>query len=136
MDRVDIYRHIPKHTLSELFRYGVVGIFHNVIIYVMYLLLTWQGLEPKLAMTLLYILAVLLSFYLNRKWTFEHEGMATSSLIRYIVAYASVYLLNLISLLIFVDSLGYPHQVIMALLVIVGAAILFIIQKYWVFSSN
>jgi len=136
MGEIDIQWLKSQHTLSELFRYGVIGVSHNVLIYIMYLLATWQGIDPKYAMTVLYIFAVLLSFYLNRRWTFEYEGMAWSSLVRYLVTYALVYLLNLFTLLVFVDSLGYPHQAVMALLVLVGAGILFLAQKYWVFNSR
>lgn len=63
-----------KRTLSQLVRYGVIGLASNAIGYVLYLLLTSLGMEPKMAMSLLYGIGVLQTFLFNKRWTFGHQG--------------------------------------------------------------
>ena len=59
---------------SQFFRYAIVGLISNVILYLAYLLLTGLGLGHKTAMTLLYAVGILQSFLLNRQWTLGLHG--------------------------------------------------------------
>ena len=84
-------------------------------------------------MTVLYLVGTSISFIGNRKWVFSHQGNAFSATIRYIAAYASGYLLNYSALFVFVDLLGYPHAYIQAVSIVMVAAYLFVILKFFVF---
>ncbi len=53
--------------MRQLIRYGLVGIGSNLTIYGVYLLITQHGIEPKIAMTITYILGVTIGFIGNRK---------------------------------------------------------------------
>lgn len=90
----------------------------------------------KLAMSLLYIMGVLQTFFFNRKWSFEHQGVARHALARYVAAYVFGYLLNLVVMLLLVDQYGYPHQVVQGVMIVILAGMLFLLQKYWVFSPS
>ncbi len=122
--------------MRELIRYGLVGLASNVTIYFAYLLITYLGVEPKKAMTLVYTLGASIGFIGNRKWTFAHRGKATSAALRYILAHLFGYMLNFLILYTFVDRLGYPHQWVQAVAIIVVAVFLFIIFKYFVFRER
>lgn len=117
----------------QLSRYVVVGLMSNAIGYLLYLLLTTLGLGHKTAMTLLYVIGTLQTFIFNKRWTFEHDGATRTALIRYIVAYAFGYLLNLFVLLVLVDRLGLPHQWVQGLMIFTLATMLFLLQRYWIF---
>lgn len=122
--------------MRQLIRYGLVGVVSNLAMYFVYLLITHLGVEPKKAMTLVYIIGASIGFIGHRKWSFSHRGNATQAAMRYIAAHFSGYMLNFLVLFIFVDRLGYAHQVVQAVAIIVVAGFLFIIFKYLVFPKK
>jgi len=122
-------------TLVHLFRYGVVGLASNGVLYLAYLGLTSAGLGAKLAMSLLYALGVAQTFLFNKQWSFGHEGDHGPAFFRYCASYAMGYLVNLIALLVLVDRLVLPHQIVQGLMILAIAALLFILQKFWVFRQ-
>jgi len=123
-------------TLGQFLRYGLVGLASNGVLYVAYLVLTAVGLEAKLTMTLLYAIGVAQTFFFNKRWSFRHGGLHGPAFMRYCVAYGFGYMVNLIALLILADSLGYPHQIVQGVLVLLLAVMLFLLQKFWVFPTK
>jgi len=123
-------------SMRQLIRYGVVGVVSNAAIYFVYLLITYLGVEPKAAMTLVYIIGASIGFIGNRKWTFSHRGDFSSAALRYALAHLFGYLLNFLILLTFVDRLGYNHQWVQAVAIIIVAGVLFIIFKRFVFREK
>ncbi len=115
----------------QLRRYAIVGIATNVVVFLAYLVLTRYGLEHKMAMTSLYVLGTSQAYLLNRHWTFAHRSRGALS--RFIIAYATGYLLNWLGLCMFVDRLGMQHQLVQGFLVATIALLLFHIQRRWVF---
>jgi len=121
------------NTAGELTRFALVGVASNVLLYLLYLLLTSVGVGPKTSMTVAYLVGVLQSFALNRRWTFVNNGARLASLLRYGVVYASGYVVNYALLLVLVDRFGVAHQAAQGFAIFVVAAFLFLAQKYWVF---
>ena len=122
--------------MLQLIRYGLMGVVSNAAIYFVYLLITYLGVEPKTAMTLVYIIGTVIGFIGNRKWTFAHRGDSSSAALRYLLAHLFGYLLNLLILLTFVDHLGYAHQWVQVVAIIIVAGFLFIVFKYFVFQEK
>lgn len=125
---------VMKATFGQLIRYGVVGLLSNGLIYALYLFATEVGTEPKVAMTLLYILGVVQSFAFNRTWSFRHGGAHGPAFVRYCVTYAMGYLVNLLGLYVFTDRFGWSHEAVQACMIFVVAGLLFVLQKWWVFE--
>ncbi len=124
-------------TLSmQAARFGTVGLLSNALLYLLYLRLTSIGTGPKVAMSVLFLSGTLLTFVLNRRWTFSHSGDARRALVRYVSAYGTAYLLNLAALWVFVDLMGLPHQLVQASAVLTLAGLLFLAQRFWVFRST
>lgn len=122
--------------IFQLLRYGLVGIVTNLALYFFYLLITYLGVEPKMAMTISYMVGASIGFVGHRKWTFTHKGALLGSGARYFIAHLFGYLINFLILLTFVDKLGYPHQWVQASAIIVVAGFLFVTFKYFVFPKN
>jgi putative flippase GtrA len=122
--------------LNQVARYLVVGLISNGLLYLAYLGLTFYGLGPKVAMTLLYGLGVLQTFVFNKKWSFNHEGSIKPAFSRYVAAYGCGYLINYTALFILVDNLGMNHQIIQAIMIIIVACVLFLLLKFWVFRTK
>lgn len=121
---------------NQLVRYGIVGVASNASIYALYLVITWLGTEPKMAMTALYLLGVGQSFVFNKKWSFRFSGSTTPALMRYLIAYAIGYGVNLMALVVFVDQLGLRHQPVQGVMIVVIAGLLFLAHRYWVFPQE
>ncbi|MFC5430156.1 GtrA family protein [Paraburkholderia denitrificans] len=127
--------HGLRNAFGQLLRYGLVGVTINLAGYLIFVLATTHGAEPKLTMTLLYIAGIASSFWANRNWTFKDRGNVLGPGLRYGSAYALGYLLNLGLLLVFVDYLHYSPRVIQFIAVFVVAAFLFVTLKLLVFMQ-
>lgn len=122
--------------MRQLIRYGLVGVVSNAAIYFVYLLITCLGVEPKTAMTMVYIVGASIGFIGNRKWTFSHRGNLSRAALRFVLAHLFGYLLNFLILFIFVDRLDYAHQWVQAAAIMIVAGFLFIAFKYFVFRER
>ena len=116
--------------------FGSFGVLINLIGYILYLILTSVWDSPKLTMSALYLIGILISFFANRRFTFFHRGSISKVVIRYIFAQILGYLLNLILLILFVDWFGYKHELIQAIAIIIVAIFLFILLRNFVFSQH
>lgn len=123
-------------TVIQLIKYGVIGLVTNSAGYLLYLFTTHMGVSPVVAMTLLYALGATIGFIGNRKLTFSYTGSVVGSGVRYILSHLAGYALNLAILVIFVDQLGYSHEIIQAIAILCVAAFLFVMFKVFVFRST
>ena len=123
-------------TVIQLVRYGLVGIATNLTGYLVYLLVTYLGAKPKIAMSLLYSVGMAASYWGNRKFTFKNKGNVFRTSTRYLIAHFLGYLINLAMLIVMVDKLGYAHQWVQAAAIFVVAAYLFLAFKFFVFGQE
>jgi putative flippase GtrA len=127
---------IKERFLSEQFvRFGIVGVLTNTVAYLAFLLIAYFGVEPKLAMTIVYLCSAFLGFIGHKKWSFSHEGLLLKTGMRFIVAHSLAYLLNLFLLYFFFNVLGYPYQLVQAGIIVVLAFFLYTMFKFFVFRS-
>lgn len=131
----------PIHTRSsasttQLVRYAIIGFITNTSAYVIYLLLTYFGFAPIVTMTCVYGIGATIGYLGNRTLTFSYKGGALGSGVRFILTYFAGYLINLSILLIFVNRLGYAHQIVQAIAIFVVAAFLFVGLKFFVFRID
>lgn len=121
---------------TQFYRYGLIGLASNVLGYLLFLSITYWGVELKIAMTLLYAVGVTVGFFGNRQWAFVHNGALLGSSTRYCIAHVFGYLINFLILFWFVDRLGYSHQWVQAGAIFVVAGFLFVAFKYFVFLKS
>ena len=105
----------------------------NIVLYVFYVALTATGTEPKATMSALYLVGMLQSFVVNRRWAFGHSGSASAAFLRYFAAYGVGYVVNLCILVVLSDIAGLDHRVVQAAAIGVVAILLFVMQRRWVF---
>jgi putative flippase GtrA len=127
---------ISRRSLIQLCRYGLIGIASNSAGYMIYLLITYLGVTPKIAMSLLYGVGAAVSFWGNRKLTFAHKGNQLGAGVRYVIAHCLGYFINLAILIIMVDKLGYAHQGVQVVAIFVVAIFLFFAFKFFVFRKT
>jgi putative flippase GtrA len=132
----DVFNIKTRESVTQLFRYALVGLLSNVAGYLVYLAFTYLGGTPKVTMTLLYGVGAAVGFFGNRSLTFEHQGSIMGAGVRYVIAHCIGYLLNLSILIVFVDKLGYAHQWVQGVAIFVVAAFLFLAFKVFVFPVS
>lgn len=122
--------------MSQLFRFGLVGVASNAGAYTAYLLITTLGVSPKSSMTIVYVAGATVGFLGNRTLTFAHQGSVMGAGIRYVIAHSFGYGLNLSILIVMVGKLGYAHQLVQAFAILVVAAFLFLAFKFFAFAND
>lgn len=125
-----------KKIFLQLFRYALIGVLTNLLGYAIYLLLTYFWGSPKLTMSILYSIGAVVSFFANRRFTFQHDGHLGVAGVRFLMVQLSGYLLNLLLLVVFVDRLGVSHQIVQAFAIVVVAIFLFVLSRIFVFASQ
>ena len=127
---------VVARTSRQFLTYASVGIASNATLYVVYLLLTSTGIGHKSAMSLCYFAGMLMTFALNRRYTFNHDGHVLGSAVRHAVMYALMYVANLGALVILVDVMQLPHRPVVLVCILLTACIMFLMQKLWVFPEG
>jgi putative flippase GtrA len=120
----------------QLIRYGVVGLLNNILGYLIYLLVTFYWLDPKVAISLLYPVGATTAYFGHSKYAFAYQGKHSYTLMRYIIAHLIGYGVNFLMLHILLEELMFPHQAVQAAAIIVVAGVLFLLFRYFVFPHS
>jgi putative flippase GtrA len=129
-------KRIFSATLTQLIRYGVVGVLNNLLGYLIYLLLTWLWLDPKMAVTLMYPIGALSAYFGHARYSFAFSGSTWHGIIRYAIAHLIGYGANICLLYVFMDMLGFPHQMVQAFAIVAVGGILYLLFRYFVFPNR
>lgn len=105
----------------------------NLLLYAAYLALVGAQVGTKSALSVAYVIGVLLSYGLNQRWSFGRRAGVHDDFLRYATVYFAGSLLNLGAVWLFVGVMCHPHHFVQAVMVLVVAAFTFVLQKYWVF---
>ena len=124
-----------RKSVTQLYRYAIVGILTNFTGYMLYLLATYLGGTPKITMSIIYGVAATASFFGNRKLTFGHKGDFLGTGARFIIAHCFGYVINLVILIVVADKLGYAHQWAQVIAIFIVASFLFLTFKFFVFRN-
>lgn len=125
-----------RSTLEQMLRYGVVGVLNNLLGYLLYLVVTWLWLDPKVAVTLMYPIGAVTAYFGHARFAFAFKGRTSHGLVRYALAHLIGYGANIGMLFLFSDRLGYPHQLVQAAAIVVVAGILFLLFRHFVFPHR
>lgn len=121
---------------NQIVKYTIVGVASNGILYALYLILTSLGMGPKTTMSLLYLSSISLTYFLNRRWTFNVKTPNRKNYLHYLIVYIAGYMINFFALYIMVDTFDYPHQIVQGIMIIVIASFTFLCLKFWVFKNK
>lgn len=121
---------------GQVMRYGVVGVLNNLLGYLIYLLITWLWLDPKVAVTLMYPIGAVTAYFGHARYSFAYSGRHSHGILRYAIAHVIGYGANIGMIYVFSDRLGYPHQLVQAAAIITVAGILYLLFRYFVFPNR
>ena len=117
-------------------RYLAVGGSVNGAGYLAYLVLTWFGLSPRLAVTVLLPVSLWVAFQLHGRVTFGGSGRDRAAGLRYLAVSLTGYALNIALLTVLVDGAGIPHQIAQLFSVGLIALVMFQLMRRVVFPSS
>jgi putative flippase GtrA len=118
-------------------RFGLVGVLNTVVgLAIIFAAKAFLGLGDLAANLLGYGLGLVCSFVLNRSWTFRHEGRAFAALLRFGIAFAVAYGLNLFTVFGLRDAMGVNSYVAQAGGVIPYTISFYLLSAYYVFPAR
>lgn len=121
----------PK--IPQAIRFICVGILNNIGGYILYIAVTWAGVDPKVTVAMFYPVAVLINYLTHARYSFGSQGDHGRRLPRYIVVYVLALLINIGMLAVFHDRLGYRHELVQFAAFGVVGTFLFFSMKFFVF---
>ncbi len=126
-----------KAFLREILSFNIVGGLNTAITYGIYSLLVALGLDYRLALVLEYCFGTAFSFFMNRRYTFRHEGSVTlRSVFSMIASYAGVLALNFFLLVLLVENWGVDKYLGQFIALSISVAVSFFAQKFIVFRKT
>lgn len=125
-----------RATPQQLTRFVIVGLLSNLALFALYLALTDHDVSPIAAMSIIYTVGVVQTYFVNRSWTFEVKNARPVYFGKYVATYAIGYLVNLAILQALSVDLRWPHQWAQGAAIAIVAALVFVLQKAWVFKPS
>ena len=90
-----------------------------------------------IAVGILYPASALVTFFLNKRWTFKRRGGRISAeLVRFVISHVIAYFSNLYLLHLFANQLGYPYQIVQLALIVLISVFLFLMFKFFVLGTH
>lgn len=123
-----------KHEASILSRYSLSGALNTVAGFGTIFGLTAAGIQPYLANAAGYLVGLLLGFFVSRKFVFRHEGHISTQGVRYLLAFASCYALNVAALHFALGS-GVSEMTAQAISTLLYIGCMFLALRLFVFSE-
>ncbi|KFG69885.1 GtrA family protein [Microvirga sp. BSC39] len=122
---------------GQVARYLCVGIGGNFFVLSIYYYATLvEEFYPTSALTVASGMGFVVSYALQRIWSFRYSGSVVSPFAKYSLGYLGSFAVQWIILRIGVDALGLPHYWMVLFGLGVATVGFFMLQRYWVFAES
>ncbi len=122
--------------LTQLARYGAVGLVNTGVgVTCIFAAKALFGAQDLLANAIGFSVGFVISFLLNKNWTFSYAGRSAGALPRYASVVAAAYLANVAVLELLVRTLGIDGYLAQVIAVAVYSIIVFVSSRLYVFAS-
>lgn len=130
---------MKKFFSDEMWRFikfGLTGVMNTLVDYIVFLVLSYLGVNVYLSQVASYSCGMLNSYFVNRSWTFgSKKGFFSAQMIRFIVVNLSLLLLSL-GVLWLGSRLGYGKLVSKLGATAVTLVVGFAVNRLWVFNGK
>lgn len=125
---------VHKNTLIQFITYNIVGIANTLVGFSIIFLLMFVGLSATLSNAIGYAIGAVLSYYLNKKYTFKSTTNSKTQAVKFFTVLFIAYILNFITLQWLLGSLNpYLAQLISAVVYTLSS---FVLAKFLVFKDE
>jgi putative flippase GtrA len=122
---------------GQLLRYALAGVFGNVLVYLVYLLLaSGVGVRPNPAFALACILILPVSFFISRNWTFRADVSARRAFPAFVAGYFASYLLQAAAFQAGMTFTSLPPAIVLPLAQAGAIAFFFALQRLVIFAAR
>ena len=122
-------------SVYQIIKYSSVGIVTNTIGYILYIVISnLIGVNPPIAAILAGLMVIGISYYLNKRFTFKSKNKGVVTALNYYLLYFSAILLHSSNIFIFSSILGFVHELVAGISLVVISCSLFLIQKFYFFD--
>jgi putative flippase GtrA len=126
-----------KDFLKQLLRFGLVGVVNTLIgLLIIYAIMFLFGAGLAIANFIGYTFGFVVSFILNRIWTFQDRQSIRQVLPRYLLVACASYLLNLAVVLLVDSKFNFNGYLIQLLGIMTYTVCMFLGCRYLVFSVS
>jgi putative flippase GtrA len=121
----------------QIARFAVVGVIATLT-HLGFLVLgvEWLGMNPVIASVLGFIAAVIISYILNHRWTFESDHAHSSTLWRYVVVSLFGLALNTVMMTTLVQYFHWWYFWAQLSVLLVVPLSNFLLNRYWTFNTR
>lgn len=126
-----------KAIFGRLFRYGVVGGFGTVLhLVIIFLLVEYFKLTPLVSSVAGFFIVLVVSYFLNRFWTFQTKNTNRFQFIKYVIVSLIGLVINVSIMYITIDILLWPYLLGAITMSFFVALTNFILNQVWTFNTR
>ncbi len=120
------------HKLKKITTYGVNGIINTIITYSLFIFLS-NIIDYRLSIIIIFPLGVLISYFLNKKFTFKKEK---SNIIIFFIVMTAMLLTNFSITWVLVELGNISKEISQALAICIAFIVGFLLNKKFSFRNN
>ena len=123
--------------IQQLARFLVVGVLNTMVgLLVIYSAKWFFAFGDVSANALGYVIGVIVSFVLNKSYTFKHQGDVLRSAIRFVVVFLVAYSVNLTTVLLAINVAGLDTYLAQALGIPPYTLTFFVLSRFYAFRRE
>lgn len=127
---------VQKLLRNSAVKYAIVGGINTLVCWVVIFVLMWGGVIPEIANAIGYGVGIIVSYVLNKRYTFASKRSHREDFVRFCVAMGIAYGVNFIVLVVLYRGFGvneYFAQIIAAVFYTISG---YLISKIWAFKPK
>lgn len=127
----------PKVSSGKIIKYGITGLLGTLThVSSTVFFVELVGLRPVLSSALGFVIVLVMSYYLNKYWTFRSQFRGYGEFGRYLLVSLSGLVLNTLIMFLTVEFLSWHYVVGQFAVVAVVPASNFLLNNYWTFGNK
>lgn len=120
----------------SLVRFLSVGVLNTAVgLGTIYACMGLLGLGDATSNAIGYTVGLVVSYTLNRRWTFRHQGNALGSLVRFLMVFAVAYAANLFIVLTAIRMLHFDRYLAQAIGTVAYTALSYLGSRHFAFAG-
>jgi len=120
-----------KPLMVQFIKFSCVGLFNTFLSLAIYYFCLFIGLHYLVANTFAFLLTVLTSYFLNKKFVFKSNANTRNSLIKTYMVYLLTFCIGSVLLVIMVEKIGISEFIAPFINIVVNVSINFTLIKFW-----
>ena len=123
--------------MNQFLRFLLVGFANTALGYaVIFGAMYLGGLTPELSNAVGYLVGLLVSYFLNRRFTFRSAQRRSTEFVRFVLVFLAAYTANLMVLILLIRGLGIHAALSQVIAGVVYIGTVYFLNKHYVFHTT